>query len=95
MTTFVKWCKGLQHRQIALPQAHCPTEFKYPLFDSWQGNEIFLFSNMSRPAVASNQSPIQWTLVLNWPGCEVTMPVLNLTMMDVLRPLSRLAFVAL
>jgi len=50
---------------------------------------------MSRPAVESNQSPIQWTLMLNWPRCEVMMLVVNLGIMDVLPPLSPVAFVAL
>jgi hypothetical protein len=31
-------------------------------FDSSQGQEIFLFSKMSRPALWPNQPPVQWVL---------------------------------
>jgi hypothetical protein len=33
-----------------------------PSFDSWQVQEIFVFSIYSRPALGSNQPPIQWAL---------------------------------
>jgi hypothetical protein len=46
-----------------------------PGFDSRQGQEIFLYSTLSRPALGSTQPPIQWVLrarssTVKWPGRE-------------------------
>jgi hypothetical protein len=39
-----------------------------PEFDSPQGQEIFLYSTASRPAVGSTQPPMQWVLESVSPG---------------------------
>jgi hypothetical protein len=41
-----------------------------PGFNSWQGQEIFLFSTVSRPALGPTQPPIQWVTGALSPGVE-------------------------
>jgi hypothetical protein len=46
-----------------------------PIFYSWWGQRIFLFTTTSRPALRPTQPPIQWVLValspeVKWPGKE-------------------------
>jgi len=51
------------------------TVTKLSWFESWQGQEFFLFSIMFRLSVGPRNHPIQWMLTLlssgvKWPGCE-------------------------
>jgi hypothetical protein len=39
-------------------------------FESWQGLRIFLFTTVSRPALESTHSPIQWVPVALFPGVK-------------------------
>jgi hypothetical protein len=46
-----------------------------PGFNSWQGDETFLFATTTRPALGPTQTPIQWVLGapspgVKWIGCE-------------------------
>jgi hypothetical protein len=45
---WLTWCDGLQAGWLG--------------FDSWQRQEIFLYSTASTPALGSNQPPVQWVL---------------------------------
>jgi hypothetical protein len=40
------------------------------VFDSRQGQEVFLYFTACRPAPGSNQLPIQWAPGVKWPGGE-------------------------
>ena len=39
-------------------------------FDSWQRQETFLFSEMSRPVLGPSQPPVSWALGVKWPWCD-------------------------
>jgi hypothetical protein len=47
-------------KQVKLSQYSDRLPAGWPGFDSWQGQEIFLISTASKPALGLTQPPVQW-----------------------------------